>query len=161
MLKSRRRDTCRHCKNGPLIGWEVKAGIHRKCLRERRRLKQERRRERNARPGEYGRIERWNAKRAECPEPIGTKCAVAECGGVVVATDHIVPRRLAMAHGDPEHGSNQMGLCARHHAFKTSVVEPLIFRARWVEAFRKFSAFGWPMERVREAFKLFGFNFHE
>ena len=161
MLKARRHpESCRHCKgrNGKLRGWELAAGIHKVCWRERRKLKQERRAERNKRPGDYGRIEKWKSKRAECPEPIGTRCAVSECNGTVVATDHIVPRRLATAHGNAESRENQMGLCAHHHAFKTSVIEPLIFKARWFEALQKFTAFGWPMDRVRAAFRFFGFN---
>jgi hypothetical protein len=71
--------------------------------------------------------------------------------------DHILPFRLAVLHGDPDLRANLICISAEIHAVKSHVIEPLILRGDWVGAVASFRRNGWPMNRVVEAFKLYGF----
>lgn len=110
-----------------------------------------RRADKRIRTGSYGKLPKgW--KGLERPK----QCDLCPYVGDTLI-HHLVPRRLALEHGDPDVRLNQMHLgrkCPCHG--RMNRLERAILSADWVTASREFDAMQMPRERVLAAFDYYG-----
>lgn len=83
-------------------------------------------------------------------------CGIAR-SKAILHVDHIVPYILSKR-DDPE---NLLTLCVRCHGFKTDRLEPWLLSGRIGSFLIKLRQAGWPMTRIRSAFKLYDLPTHE
>ena len=116
--------------------------------------KRENRTDGRKRDGNYGKLPKeWKQR----PRP--NKCEVCgRSGGTVL--DHIVPRRLAIQHGDPDVAVNTIALgkrCSCHGS--KGILERAMLKGDWFTVTQEFLRLQWPRERTVAAFKHFKFDF--
>lgn len=74
------------------------------------------------------------------------------------AIHHIVPKRLIPDGRPGDIALNLMALCQKCHNTYTTQGEPLVFRCDFVSAQLWWKGHDWPLGRVREAFRHFGYE---
>lgn len=83
-------------------------------------------------------------------------------GGVVVppvreSRHHLIPRRLAVKHGEPDHQDNILSVDAKCHG-QCKAVDNLILRGDWVGAVLAARVIHLPLERLQAAAARYGFD---